>query len=192
MKKFEYFEKLLFDKIQKKRTQSHVQDIKDGNLHVGDFAEMFREARQETSEHFKPVCENCDTIVADKNEMFCSNCNDPVNWEYWSDGDKTRYNKYGNPDWQFSSFKEMTDDTRKINPSPCKGEIPSRYLECMVRNHCVRYIAYKNGDPHKISNRLCRDYRYRTELIEALEIKPITKPILWHTPKFEIQTMRIL
>lgn len=111
MKKFEYFEKLLFDKIQKKRERSPFQSIKDGDLHVGDFHDMFREARDETSEYFKAeqfkenispamsgscvVCEKCEAPVTNTNEMFCSSCNEPINWNHWDDGDKIRYNHDG-------------------------------------------------------------------------------------------------
>ena len=72
----------------------------------------------------------------------------------------------------------MTDDTRKINPSPCKGEIPSRRYEgnpsCIRRDTCVRFKAFINlfnrGDDLEFEEIICNSWNY---YIPVLEIKPI-------------------
>ena len=87
MKKFEYFEKLLFKGIAERKINATTNSsrlsehtLKDDYIRLDTFFNLFHETKHKTAKHFRTedsyfhgICD-CGNNMS-KNKMFCSNCN---------------------------------------------------------------------------------------------------------------------
>ena len=83
MKKFEYFEKLLFKRVAEEIITFRHMDTDADYIRLDTFFNLFEESKRGTSKYFRDLntddwsygmCGGCGE-ASSKNRMFCSKCN---------------------------------------------------------------------------------------------------------------------